>query len=229
MPLISSILPLHIDLVRGTGLFVALAGALSAAPVTLNHSLSRVTVALPFALSASLGSIVGALVGVGLEARSVKLWLGVLLIFVVILTAVTTRELRVDDEKGGRRDYSDWWPRNVLPATVLFFGIGFIGGVFGVGAGWANVPLLVALCGAPLRVAAATSGLVILANSATASWIYLSQGAVDPLLTIAAVSGMIIGGRSGAKLLPVVPQSVIRRVVLALLLLASIRSIWEAF
>lgn len=229
VPLVSSLLPIHIDLVRGTGLFVAFAGALSAAPVTLNRSLSRITVALPFALSASLGSILGALVGVGLEARAVKLWLGILLFFVVILTAVTTRRLEPEGKGDAQKlDYSDWWPRNRVPATVLFFGIGFLGGVFGIGAGWANVPLLVALCGAPLRVAAATSGLIILANSATASWIYLAEGAVDPLLTIAAVAGMIIGGRTGAKLLHAVPQGVIRWVVLALLVVAGGRSIWEA-
>lgn len=229
VPLVSSILPIHIDLVRGTGLFVAFAGALSAAPVTLNRSLSRISVAVPFALSASLGSILGAVVGVGLEARTVKLWLGILLFFVVIVTAVTTRRLAPDAQGEMKKpDYSDWWPRNPLPATVLFFGIGFLGGLFGIGAGWANVPLLVALCGAPLRVAAATSGLIILANSATAGWIYLAEGAVDPLLTIAAVSGMIIGGRTGARLLHVVPQEAIRWIVLGLLMVAGGRSIWEA-
>lgn len=231
VPLISGVLPLHIDLVRGTGLFVALAGALSAAPVTLNRSLSRISVALPFALSASVGSILGALVGVGLEAQSVKLWLGVLLVFVVALTVLSTRKLGSEAtgrEGEGAPDYGDWSPKNGPVATVLFFGIGFLGGVFGIGAGWANVPVLVALCGAPLRVAAATSGLIILANSATASWIYLSQGAVDPLLTLAAVAGMIIGGRTGAKLLHVVRQSVIRWIVLVLLVVAAARSIWEA-
>lgn len=163
--------------------------------------------------------------GLSLEAASVKLWLGVLLVLVVILTVVTTREKRGAVSPAAQEDYSDWWPERRAVATAMFFGIGFLGGLFGIGAGWANVPLLVAVCGAPLRVAAATSGLVILANSAAASWVYLSRGAVDPLLTVAAVAGMSLGSRLGARLLHRVPQKLIKWVVLVLLTVAAARSI----
>lgn len=224
VPLVGTLLPLHIDLVRGTGLFVALAGALAAAPVTLDGSLSKVATAIPFALAASLGSILGALVGVNQDPSTVRFLLGVLLLAVIPITAFATRNLADRAQVSAEQ----WVPAHRGVAAILFLCIGFLGGFFGVGAGWANVPLLVALCGAPLRVAAATSGLIILVNSATASWVYLAAGAVDPLITIASVAGMTFGSRFGARLLPRVPQGVIRTVVLLLLLFAALRSILEA-
>ena len=121
-----------------------------------------------------------------------------------------------------------WEVRRLVPALLLFVGVGAIGGMLGVGAGWANVPVLVSVMGLPVKMAAATSGLIILANSSAASWVYLQRGAIDPLIVVPAVSGMIVGTKIGARLLGRASPGAVRALIVVLLSLAGVRTLWGA-
>ena len=121
-----------------------------------------------------------------------------------------------------------WEARRLVPALLLFVGVGAIGGMLGVGAGWANVPVLVSVMGLPVKMAAATSGLIILANSSAASWVYLQRGAIDPLIVVPAVSGMIVGTKIGARLLGRASPGAVRALIVVLLSLAGVRTLWGA-
>src|SRR3990167_1543888 len=77
VPIVGSFFPFHLDFVRGTGLLLALAGALSAAPSLLSSGLARLRLAMPFALIGSAGSIIGALLGLALPAAAMQSALGV--------------------------------------------------------------------------------------------------------------------------------------------------------
>ena len=52
-----------------------------------------------------------------------------------------------------------WTVHRTMGGVPVFALIGFMGGLFGIGAGWANMPALNLLMGAPLKLAAGTSGL----------------------------------------------------------------------
>jgi hypothetical protein len=118
------------------------------------------------------------------------------------------------------------WQVHRTPAgLVLFVGIGILAGLFGLGAGWANLPVLNLVMGAPLKVSAGTSGLVLSLVDSSAAWIYLNQGAVLPIIAAPSVIGMMLGARIGARVLHVVKAVVIRRLVLALLVFAGLRAL----
>ena len=68
VPIVSGFFPIHLDFVRGTGLLVALAGALAAGPGLLRRNLASLRLTLPVALIASASSIAGALLGLYLSA-----------------------------------------------------------------------------------------------------------------------------------------------------------------
>ncbi len=246
VPLVAALFPIHIDFVRGTGLLVALTGAISAAPRLLDQRLSRVRIAVPLALFGSAGSIIGARFGLGLEAKTVTVWLGA---FMLVVAAVTVLQSRRNDTptiaesaKGllvRRWDlvghYHDplenadihWQAKNVFPSMIAFVAIGFVGGVFGVGAGWANVPVLTLLMGLPLKLAAATSGLIIVVNSSAAASVYLARGAIEPTVAVPAIAGMVVGTRIGARLLRKTRPSVIRVLVILVLVAAGLRSLTQ--
>lgn len=99
--------------------------------------------------------------------------------------------------------------------------------MFGIGAGWANVPVLNLLMGVPLKVAAGTSGLILSLASSSASWYYLNEGAVLPMIAVPSVIGMMLGARLGAQLLNVLNGSVIRKMVIGLLLFAGLRALFK--
>jgi uncharacterized membrane protein YfcA len=97
--------------------------------------------------------------------------------------------------------------------------------MFGIGAGWANVPALNLLMGAPLKVSAGTSGLVLSLVDSSAAWVYVNKGAVLPMIAVPSVVGMMLGAKIGARLLHVLSGSVIRRLVIGVLLFAGTRAL----
>ena len=70
---------------------------------------------------------------------------------------------------------------------VLFTGIGVLAGMFGLGAGWANVPVLNLVMGAPLKVSAGTSSFILSLVDSSAAWVYLNKGAVLAVIAVPSV------------------------------------------
>ncbi|HNG78850.1 MAG TPA: sulfite exporter TauE/SafE family protein, partial [Burkholderiaceae bacterium] len=223
------------------GLLVALASALSAGPVLLRNGLGSLRLALPLALLASASSIGGALLGLAMPARLVQMLLGALVLGIVVLMVAARKSEfpqveRPDalaqvlalhgvfvDRASGRTVH--WQVHRTVPGLLLFLGIGVLAGLFGIGAGWANVPVLNLLMGAPLKVAAGTSGLVLSLVDSSAAWVYINQGAVLPMIAVPSVVGMMLGARIGARLLDRLQGAVIRRLVIAVLLFAGARAL----
>jgi uncharacterized membrane protein YfcA len=117
------------------------------------------------------------------------------------------------------------WVVHRTPLTFFtFIFIGVLAGMFGLGAGWANVPALNLLMGVPLKVAAGSSSL-ILSMTSSAAWVYINQGAILPIIVVPSVIGMMMGAMIGVRLLRVVKASVIRKMVIAILLFAGIRAL----
>ena len=241
VPIIGGFFPFHLDFVRGAGLLVALASALAAGPLLLRGGLASLRLALPLALLASMSSIAGAMLGLALPVSAIQTALGLIVLGIVALMLVSRKSefphvaqpdrlsaaLGIHgvfiDGASGRA--IDWQVHRTPLGLVLFLGIGVMAGMFGIGAGWANVPALNLLMGAPLKVSAGTSGLVLSLVDSSAAWVYLNRGAVLPMIAVPSVVGMMLGARIGARLLHVLKGSVIRKMVITLLLFAGIRAL----
>ena len=83
----------------------------------------------------------------------------------------------------------DWKTHKTVPGMLLFVVIGVMAGMFGLGAGWANVPVLNLLMGVPLKVAVGTSKFLLSITDTSAAWVYLNQGCVVPLIAIPSIVG----------------------------------------
>jgi len=119
----------------------------------------------------------------------------------------------------------NWQVHRTPAGLVLFTCIGMMAGIFRLGAGWANVPVLNLLMGAPLKVSAGTSSFILSLVDSSAAWVYLNEGAVLAVVAVPSVLGMMIGARFGARLLTVMKATVVRRLVLALLLFSGTRAL----
>jgi uncharacterized membrane protein YfcA len=241
VPLIGGFFPFHLDFVRGAGLLVALASALAAGPLLLRGGLASLRLALPLALLACMSSIAGAMLGLALPASAIQTALGLIVLGIVSLMLVAKKsEFPVVSQPdrlssvlgmhgifidGASGRSVDWQVHRTPLGLVLFLAIGVMAGMFGIGAGWANVPALNLLMGAPLKVSAGTSGLVLSLVDSSAAWVYLNRGAVLPMIAVPSVVGMMLGARIGARLLHVLKGSVIRKMVITLLLFAGIRAL----
>jgi len=241
VPLVSGFFPFHLDFVRGTGLLVALAGALAAGPGLLKRNLANLKLALPVALIASGCSIIGALIGLALPTNIVQICLGVTILFITLLMFFSKNVERPqvpNPDKlglllginGYYREESTGedvpWQVHRTPLGLLFFiAIGIMAGMFGLGAGWANVPVLNLLMGAPLKVAVGTSKFLLSITDTSAAWIYLNQGCVIPMMAIPSIIGLMLGSFAGVRILSIAKPKIIRYIVIIVLGFAGVRAL----
>ena len=241
VPIVSGFFPFHLDFVRGAGLMVALASALAAGPRLLRAGLADLRLALPLALVASISSIVGAMMGLALPATIVQTALGITILAIVVFMASARKsEMPIvaapdrlasalaiqgvfHDAASGRA--FDWHVHRTPAGLALFTGIGVLAGMFGMGAGWANVPVLNLVLGAPLKVSAGTSSFILSLVDSAAAWVYMIEGAVLVVVAAPSVIGMMIGAHVGARLLTVMHAATVRRLVLTLLSFAGLRAL----
>ncbi|GBE36637.1 sulfite exporter TauE/SafE [bacterium BMS3Bbin07] len=241
VPIVSSFFPFNLDFVRGAGLLVALTGALSAGPGLLKRGLADLRLALPMALIASTCSIFGAMVGLALPTNVVQTALGATIIMIVIIMATAKRSdfpevkeadtlssvLRITgiyyEESAGKQ--INWQIHRTPLGLALFIVIGFMAGMFGLGAGWANVPVLNLLLGAPLKISVATSVFLLSITDTAAAWVYINKGAVLPLITVPSVAGMMLGTRIGVRILARAKPKAVKWMVVTILFLAGFRAL----
>jgi len=239
VPIVSGFFPIHLDFVRGAGLLVALASALAASPGLLRAGLADLRLALPLTLLASASAIAGALVGLALPAAVIETALGITILSIAMLMwrarssdipdaarpdwlAAALRINGVFHDHAQGREIA-WQAHRTPLGVVLFAGIGLLAGVFGLGAGWANVPALNLVMGVPLKVAAGTSGFILSIVDSSAAWVYINKGALLAIVAVPSVIGMMLGAFIGGRLLRILKASSIRKLVIAMLLLAGLR------
>jgi uncharacterized membrane protein YfcA len=87
--------------------------------------------------------------------------------------------------------------RRLPAAFAVSLVSGSISGLLGLGGAILQVPALNAWCGIPLRVAAATSAVMIGITAAASAPLYYARGDIEPPLAAAAVLGTFIGSRAG--------------------------------
>ena len=248
VPLVSGFFPFHIDFVRGVGLLVALAGALAAGPGLLRRNLANLRLALPVALVASACSIVGALLGLYLSSLNpniIQVCLGMTIVGIALLLLLSKNTekpvVTKQDALGlvlglkgaywdeGARQSVEWKTHRTLPGLLLFILVGIMAGMFGLGAGWANVPLFNLLMGVPLKVSVATSKFLLSITDTSAAWIYMNRGCVIPLIGVPSVVGLMLGSLIGVKILAVAKPKLIRYMVIAVLFFAGLKAIDKGF
>ena len=241
VPIIGGFFPFHIDFVRGAGLLVALAGALAAGPGLLKKGMADLRLALPVALIASSCAIVGAMLGLALPANIVNTALGGTILGIVAIMLMAKKSeypevkeadalstaLRINGiyhELSTGQDIN-WKIHRTPQGLATFILIGVMAGMFGLGAGWANVPVLNLMMGAPLKVSVATSKFLLSITDTSAAWIYVNNGAVLPMMVVPSIIGIMLGSIVGVRILAKTKPAAVRYIVIAMLLFAGLRAL----
>jgi len=241
VPIVSGFLPFHLDFVRGAGLIVALTGALAAGPGLLRKGMADLRLAIPVALIASTCAIVGAMLGLALPTNVVQTLLGATILFIVFIMikakksefpdvpkpdalSQALRIMGVYYEPTLGRDVN-WQIHRTPLGLTLFVVIGVMAGMFGLGAGWANVPVLNLVMGAPIKISVATSKFLLSITDTSAAWVYLNKGAVLPLMVVPSVVGIMLGSFVGVRVLAVTKPAIIRIMVIIVLGIAGIKAL----
>lgn len=88
-----------------------------------------------------------------------------------------------------------------LPAGFgLSFLAGNLSGMFGIGGGIVKVPAMNLLCGVPIKAATATSNFTIGVTAVASAFIYYAHNQIHPVITSAAVLGVLAGSTIGTAI-----------------------------
>lgn len=111
----------------------------------------------------------------------------------------------------------------VLLGLLLMAMAGLASGLLGIGSGVLKVPALDLALGLPIKVSSATSNFMIGLTAAASALLYFDRGDVQPFLAGPVVLGVLLGAMLGARLLPWVPDVLIRRVFVVVLLIVAVQ------
>ncbi len=241
VPIVGGFFPFHLDFVRGAGLLVALAGALAAGPGLLKKGLADLRLAVPVALIASTCAIIGAMLGLAIPTKIVQTALGATILGIVGIMLMAKKSeypkvkeadtlstaLRITGiyHEASTGHEINWKIHRTMQGLALFIIIGVMAGMFGLGAGWANVPVLNILMGAPLKVSVATSKFLLSITDTSAAWIYINNGAVLPMIVVPSVVGIMLGSLVGVRILAKTRPAAVRYIVIVMLLFAGLRAL----
>jgi uncharacterized membrane protein YfcA len=97
-------------------------------------------------------------------------------------------------------------------------GAGVVSALLGIGGGLIKVPVMHVVMGVPLRVATATSNLMIGITASASAIIYLLRGGIDPYVAAPTAIGVFLGASIGSRAAHRIDIRVLRGLFVAILL-----------
>jgi uncharacterized membrane protein YfcA len=234
-------------IIRATGLVVAMFSGLISTGPFMRKGLADIKIVYFCSVPIAVGALGGAFSAVALSEHMgatgdaiVRLLLGLILIFIAAMFVLGGSKTEYPEVKhvdrftrwvglssayweeslGRRVDYTA--TRSAL-GFVLFSVVGFTGGFFGLGGGWAVVPVLNLVMMVPLKISAACSGVLLAIGNAVAIWPYVLYGALLALFVVPWMLGQVIGGILGAHLLARIKAGFVRKILILLIVATSIK------
>ncbi len=236
-------------IIRATGLVVAMfSGLISTGPL-MRTGLADIKIVLYCSIPIVVGAMVGAISAVyladimGATGDSlVRLLLGLVLVFIALMFIVGGAKTEYPEVKRVDRFtqkiglMGTYWEETLKKAVdyratrgllgfILFALVGFTGGFFGLGGGWAVVPVLNMVMMVPLKVSAACSGVLLAIGNAAAIWPYILYGSLIALFVTPWMLGQVVGGIIGAYILVRIKAAFVRNILIVLIILTSIKLI----
>jgi uncharacterized membrane protein YfcA len=231
----------------GVSLVCVIVTSGAAAGVYLERHVANLRLGMTLELFTACGALVGGLVAFLLPERVLQLLFGGLLVYVAVTMARRRESARpVDDAPGTEIDEPDEarTPDDTDPAVgaatddslvarmsgpgyrVHRLGFGALGSVgagvvsalLGIGGGLIKVPVMHVVMGVPLRVATATSNLMIGITASASAIIYLLRGGIDPYAAAPTAIGVFIGASIGSRVASRIDLRILRGLFVVILL-----------
>jgi hypothetical protein len=197
----------------------------AAAGVYLERHVANLRLGMTLELFTAVGALVGGSIAFLLDERLVSLLFAGLLIYTAVTMARPRRPVAVEDpavadvlaapaaEPHDTRDRlsgSGYRVRNLGAGVAGASVAGVVSALLGVGGGTIKVPLMHLAMGVPLRVATATSNLMMGVTAAASSVIYVVHGGIDPYVAGPTAIGVFLGATAGSRVAHRVHVNVLR-------------------
>jgi uncharacterized membrane protein YfcA len=219
VPLLTLGFGLDLRAAVGVSLVCVIMTSSAAAGVYLERHVANLRLGMTLELFTAIGALVGGLVAFAIDERLLSALFAGLLAYVAFTMARPRPVAAVgaddgaalprgpeDDAPPGRTaemlaglSGDDYAVRNLGRGIVGSTGAGLASALLGIGGGIIKVPLMHLAMGVPLRVATATSNLMIGITAAASAVIYLFRGEIDPYVAGPTAIGVFVGATIGSR------------------------------
>jgi len=215
VPLLTLVFGLELREAVGVSLVSVIMTSSVAAGVYLERHTADLRLGMRLELFTAIGALIGGSIAFLLSERLLALLFAGLLIYV----AVSMLRARTPAAPAGPPGEPETYEvRNMRLGVVGATGAGVLSALLGVGGGIVKVPLMHLGMGVPLRVATATSNLMVGITAAASAVIYVIHGGVDPYVAGPTVIGVFLGASIGSRISHRVDVRVLRFLFVAVLL-----------
>lgn len=210
VPFLQFVVGLPLNVASGVGLMTVIATSSVVSAGSAGRRLVNLRLGMLLQVAASASALAAAVLVVKIPDRTLYLLFAAVTAAIALLMLARLQrrniilDASVDAGSFGGRFYDDesgsevvYCTRRISVGMLVSMVAGFVSGSLGIGGGILQVPALNAWCGVPLRVAAATSAVMIGITAVSSAPVYYSRGLISPPLAAAAVLGVLIGSRAG--------------------------------
>ena len=120
------------------------------------------------------------------------------------------------------RDVSYRVSRTKLGIAVSYVA-GVSSGLLGIGGGVLKVPVMNLAMGLPIKACTATSNFMIGVTAATSAAVYFTRGEVLPFVAAPVAVGVLLGAKTGARIMGGMRNDLIRFIFVAVLALSAVQ------
>lgn len=224
----------------GVSLVCVIVTSSAAAGVYLERHLANLRLGMLLELFTASGALIGGLVAFLLPERALAGLFSLLLAYTAFsmlrrgrAPAATdagdelgTADAALEPDPGGLGDQlagPGYRPRRLGVGAGGSLGAGIVSALLGVGGGIVKVPLMHLVMGVPLKVATATSNLMIGVTAAASAIVYLLRGGIDPYVAGPTAVGVFAGALVGSRIASRIDVRLLRLLFVGVLALTAVQ------
>ncbi len=237
VPLFSLLFGIPLTSAIAASAIAVVANSVSGSRIYLANRFANVRLAYVLMMPISAGAVAGGLIATSIPRDLLSVLFATLLLVVAVLMLRGRRpvqapvvRVRAEDPlrlegryaEGPAGDVVTYVPRRVRSSLPIATLAGLASGLFGIGGGPVQVPLMSLMMRVPVKAAASTSSFMVGMSATSSALIFYSRGHVHPATTVVAVFGIVLGSRIGAHLASKVDAQVLVMLLVGVLVFLSL-------
>lgn len=241
VPMLTLVFGVDIRYAVGASLVSVIATSSGAAAAYVREGFSNIRIGMFLEIATTIGAVFGAFLAGIVAPDVIAIIFGLMLLY----SAWATIRLRNEDVKsdkpdriatrlrmngqypGGKGDVIRYYVHRVPQGFALMFGAGTLSGLLGIGSGAAKVLAMDQVMRIPFKVSTTTSNFMIGVTAAASAGVYLSNGYIDPGLSMPVMLGVLAGSVLGAKVLSRTHSGVLRKIFSIVIFIMALEMIYN--
>ena len=241
VPLLTSVFGVDIRYAVGASLVSVIATSLGSASTYIKKGYANLRLGMFLEVATTIGALIGAFIATHVTVKILSLILAIVLIYSAYLSQrhrPEQTEIMSPDPLAEYLQLNGTYPTpdGVIPYQVRALPAGFsimlvagvLSGLLGIGSGAFKVLAMDQAMGLPFKVSTTTSNFMIGVTAAASAGVYLTQGYIDPGLSMPVMLGVLPGAFLGARILIGAKTQILRIIFSFVLVVMAFKMVYNS-